>query len=77
MEGEFPTRLLVPATNFTQVFPKISYQGIEQVFDREKVDYTKQKVAEATDLKDKLDSLKINKLDNTLYSLEIKAMTRQ
>ena len=24
--GEFPSRLLVPATNFTQAFPKIGYQ---------------------------------------------------
>ena len=33
--GEYPSRLLVPATNFTQAFPKIGYQGIREVFDKE------------------------------------------
>ena len=36
-EREFPTHLLVPAINFTQAFPKINYQKIRDIFDREKV----------------------------------------
>ena len=74
MEGEFPTHILVPATKFTQAFPKIGYQGIGKVFDRDKVDYIKRTIVQATDLKEALDSLKPNKLANTLYSLNIDPM---
>ena len=36
-EGNFPTRLLVSATNFTAAFPKLGYIGIKKIFDKEKL----------------------------------------
>jgi len=31
--GNFPTRLLIPATNFTQCFAKISFLAIKSLFE--------------------------------------------
>ena len=46
LEGKFPTRLLVAATNFARTFPKIDYQRIREVFDREKMDYMKRTIVQ-------------------------------
>ena len=40
-DGNFPTRLVVPATNFTAAFPKIGYIGIKKIFEHEKINYSK------------------------------------
>jgi hypothetical protein len=32
-KGEYMTRLIVPATNFTPAFPKVGYLGIKNIFD--------------------------------------------
>jgi hypothetical protein len=38
-EGNFPTRLVVLATNFTAGFPKLGYMGIKSVFEEQGVDF--------------------------------------
>eukprot|EP00957_Ditylum_brightwellii_P169137 12873952-Ditylum_brightwellii.AAC.1 len=43
--GDFPTCLVIPATNFTATFSKIGYLGIKQ----------------ASDLKEKLEALELEK----------------
>eukprot|EP00957_Ditylum_brightwellii_P210585 15365143-Ditylum_brightwellii.AAC.1 len=35
--GDYPTRLVIPATNFTVTFSKVGYMAIQQVLDRNKV----------------------------------------
>jgi hypothetical protein len=37
----FPTRLIVPANNFTSAFPKVGYMGIKKIFDDNVVNYMK------------------------------------
>eukprot|EP00957_Ditylum_brightwellii_P138058 10525393-Ditylum_brightwellii.AAC.1 len=32
-DGNFPTRLIIPATNFTAAFSKLGYMGIKKVLD--------------------------------------------
>eukprot|EP00957_Ditylum_brightwellii_P032150 2437722-Ditylum_brightwellii.AAC.1 len=34
--GDYPTRLVIPATNFMAMFLKINYLGIEKVLDNNK-----------------------------------------
>jgi hypothetical protein len=47
--GNFPTRLVIPATNFTSAFPKLgSYMGIKKIFDDEKVNYMKKMIVQAS-----------------------------
>ena len=36
--GDYPTRLLVPATNFVLAFPNLGYQGIKNILDEAEVD---------------------------------------
>ena len=50
-EGKFPTRLLIPATNFTQCFAKIGYKIIKNEFDARNVQYNKHTLKQARCLK--------------------------
>lgn len=39
--NNFPTRLVVPAINFTVAFHKLGYIGIKKIFDNENINYSK------------------------------------
>jgi hypothetical protein len=72
--GEFPTRLVVPAQNFTSAFPKLGNLAIRRILDSNHVDYWKRTIVLASDLKEKLESLHICRDDVTIISLDIEAM---
>ena len=40
-KGEFPTRLVISATNFTATFSKIGYLRIKRCLDKRKVNYSR------------------------------------
>jgi hypothetical protein len=40
-DGTYPTRLVVPATNFTSAFSKLGYIGIKQIIDAAGINYSK------------------------------------
>jgi cell division septal protein FtsQ len=71
---EHPTRLLVPAQNFTSAFPKMGYLAIRKILDSNNVNYSKRTIIQASDLKAQLDSLHIQQDDVTIISLDIEAM---
>ena len=50
-DGEFPSRLLIPATNFTQCFAKMGYKIIKRQFDARNVQYNKHTLKQARCLK--------------------------
>ena len=50
---EFPTRLVIPATNFTATLSKIGYLGIKRCLDKGKVNYSCNYIVQASDLKEK------------------------
>ena len=52
IDGSFPTRLVVPATNFTAGFPKLGYLGIKKILDTADVNYGKRNIVQASDLKE-------------------------
>ena len=51
---EFPTRLVIPATNFTATFSKIAYLGIKRCLDKVKVNYSRKSIFQASNLKETL-----------------------
>ena len=73
-EGNLFTRLVVPAPNFTAAFPKIVYIGIKKVFDKEKINYSRRTIIQASDLKIVLESMTLNNNEVTTISLDIEAM---
>ena len=56
-KGGFPTRLVIPATNFTAAFSKIGHLGIKKCLDKGKVNYSRNSVVQASDLKETLEEL--------------------
>ncbi len=49
--GNYPTRLVVPATNFTSAFPKLGYIGIKKIMDKNKTNYSRKTIVQASHLK--------------------------
>jgi hypothetical protein len=56
-EGNFPTRLVVPPTNFTAGFPKLGYMGIKSVFEEQGIDFEARTIVQASSLKENLEGL--------------------
>ena len=54
-KGGFPTRLVIPATNFTATFSEIGYLGIKICLDKGKVNYSQDSIVQASDLKERLE----------------------
>ena len=65
-KGEFPTRLVIPATNFTSTFSKIGYLGIKRCLDKGKVNYSRNSIAQAYDLKETLEEIGLKKEEVTI-----------
>ena len=63
---EFPTRLVIPATNFTATFSKIGYLGIKRCLDKVKVNYSRNSIVQASDLKETLEELGLKKEEVTI-----------
>ena len=52
---EFPTRLVIPATNFTATFSNIGYLGIKRCLDKGKLNYSQNSIVQASDMKETLE----------------------
>ena len=70
-KGEFPTRLVIPAKNFTATFSKIGYLGINRCLDKEKVNYSQNSIVQASDLKEKLEEKVLKKEEVTIASVDV------
>ena len=64
--GEFPTRLVIPAANFTTTFSKIGYLVIKRCLDKGKVNYSRNSIIQASDLKETLEELGLKKEEVTI-----------
>ena len=53
-KGGFPTRLVIPAKNFTATFSNIGYLGIKWCLDKGKVNYSRYSIVQASNLKERL-----------------------
>jgi hypothetical protein len=67
--GDFQTRLVVPANNFTSAFPKLGYLGIKKILDDNNVDYASRMIIQASDLKQKLENMDIKCDNSTIISI--------
>ena len=73
-DGNFPTRLVVPATNFTAGFPHVGMKGIRKIFDKHKVNYTRYNIVQASEMKIELDELKIKEAQHGVTSIDAEKM---
>ena len=69
-KGEFLTRLVIPATNFTATFSKIGYLGIERCLDKGKVKYSRFSIVQASDLKERLEEKNLVREEVTIASVD-------
>ena len=65
---------MVPATNFTAGFPNAGYRGIRKILDDNKINYTRKTIIQASELKDDLERLSINRSDYTIFSMDAISM---
>ncbi len=72
-DGNFPTRLVVPANNFTSAFPKLGYLGIKKILDDNGIEYSKKTIIQASDLKEAIQNQGINCGGYTIVSIDAKA----
>ena len=72
--GNFPTRLVVPAKIFTAGFPHVGQRGIKAILDKNKIDYSRKTIVQASDLKRKLETLGIKSDKHTIVSIDAKNM---
>ena len=68
--GEYPTRLVVPATNFTAGFANLGYRGIKALFENHGVTFDRHTIVQASDLKGKLEGLNIRCNFDTVVSFD-------
>ena len=71
---EFPTRLVIPATNFSATFSKVGYLGLKTILENNEINYTKFKIVQASQVKEEWEILnwKINEV--TIASMDAVAM---
>ena len=72
--GNFPSRLVIPATNFNAPFAKVGYLGIKGILDKNKIIYDKFTIQNAHDLKKVLETEKFRRDKNTAFALDIESM---
>ena len=57
--GDYPSRLIVPANNFTSAFPRLGYLGIKRIFDSKEIKYEEKTITQASELKTELKTLNL------------------
>ena len=62
--------MVIPATNFTANFSKIGYLGIKIMLDKETVKYSRFSIVQASDLKERLEELKIKRGEVMIASVD-------
>ena len=67
-DGDYPSRLIVPANNFISGFPKLGYLGIKRIFDSLEVNYEERTITQALKLKEEIKKLKLKMNDVKKYA---------
>ena len=68
--GEYPTRLVVPADGFTAGFPHTGMKGLRQILDSNNVDYQSFNIQQAWTMKNDLEALGIKKSKHGFSSID-------
>ena len=72
--GKFPTRLVIPATNFSATFAKIGYLGVKNILEKNEINYTKFTIVQASQVKEVWDIIKGKRDEVTIASIDAVAM---
>ena len=72
--GDYPSRLVVPAKNFTAGFPHVGQRGITALLKKNKVNYERKTIKHASNMKEDLEKLKVKRSENSIVTLDIEAM---
>ena len=72
-KGNYPTRLVVPANNFTSGFPRMGYLGIKKILDDNRINYMRKTIIQASDLKEKIETMDITNSNSTIISIDAEA----
>ncbi len=72
--GDYPSRLVVPAKNLTAGFPHVGQHGLRNILDKNMVDYERKTIKQASDLKQDLEKLNIKRSNSTIVTVDIEAM---
>ena len=63
--------MVIPATKFTATFSKIGYLGIKRCLDKGKVNYSRNSIVQASDLKETLEELGLKKEEATIALVDV------
>ena len=72
--GEFPTRLVIPATNFSATFAKVGYLGLKNILEKNEINYTKFTIFQASQVKEDWEILNWKRNEVTIASIDAVAM---
>ena len=73
-KGDYPSRLIIPASNFTSGFPRLGYLDIKRILDSAKINYEEKNITQASTLKEEIVILKVKKNEVASAKLDIVAM---
>ena len=62
--------MVIPPTNFTAIFSKIGYLGIKRCLGKGKVNYSRNSIVQASDLKEKLEEIGLKKKEVKIASVD-------
>ena len=72
--GDYQTRLCIPAGNFTAPFPHLGWKAIEALLIKNDAKYQKKNIKNAYALKTTLEKLSIKKNNHSIFTMDIKNM---
>ena len=72
--GEFTTRLVIQATNFSATFEKIGYLGLKNILEKNDINYTKFTIVQASQVKVEWEILNWKGNEVTIASIDAVAI---
>ena len=68
--GEFPTRPVIPATNFSATFSKVGYLGLKKILEKNEINYTKFTIVQASHVKEEWEIMNWKRNEVTIASID-------
>ena len=72
--GDFPKRLVIPATHFTATFAKVGYLGLKTILDNHQVYYIEFMITQASQVKEYWEKLEWKREKVTMVSIDVVAI---
>ena len=72
--GDYPSQLVVPARNFTAAFFRVRQRGITVLLKKNKVDYERMTIKQASNMKGDLENFQVKRSGNFIKTLDIEAV---